>query len=340
MTTPLDLSQDAATPWRVVYSGLQFPGEVVVGGDWRDRYGEALPAGLSFRVAFLRSHAALHPPALAKGVVVAMPSPRPSPEAQQATRQLGALREVQAGYLTSTSSELRALGRSLAREEQKAAARLHTDLARAYASGAIVASTAVRGDAGAVFGLPGPTAWADSLAGAVLGVVHPQTPIAPSLLTRPVTPADVRPLLSVVSGSSDASSGGDAAMLLPGLRLRRQDLEHSPVLEFVQAAIKRGGKLGVVALLDELSQSLGLPRYLAPVFIVAYIARNRPASELDLMDSHEITHRSGAPFLGDRLSWDVLSDIAWPEDLERRVVALGPAQPPTSRSPLPYGVEL
>lgn len=341
MTTVLSLTQDATRPWRVVYSGLQFPGEVAVAAAWRSALGAALPPDLSFRVVFLRSRATIQPSALARGIIVAVPGTRPSQETQQATRQLSALREVQAGYATSASHELRAIGRALGQEEQEATVRLQGGLAQGYAAGTVVAATPVRAEPAAVFRAQDSAAWADALAHAVLASALPELPITPSLLPRPVTPADVRPLLAAIGGLAPRAPGeSDAAVLLAGLHLRRQDMERSPVLEFIRERLERKGRLELGALLGDLAVNFGLPRYLSPVHAIAYVARNRPASELLLKDGHAIRHRGGAPFLGDRLSWDVLPDLAWPEDLEAIALAITPPQPPSLRSALPYAVEL
>jgi hypothetical protein len=341
MTTPLDLTQDAVHPWRVVRGGIQFPGEVVVAATWRGELGRALLLGGHFRVVLLRTAPQRPPEPLAPGVAVAAPASTTSPELSDSQRQLGVLREVQAGYRTSGSTELRALGQTLAQEEQQAASRVNAALARSFAGGTLASATRLSTDSPSVFRGGGPADWASALALAVLRSTLPEPPTEPRAFARPVAPEDVTPLLDALTASRPNAAAEQAARdLLPGLRLTLRNLEASPVLAFIKGAMESQGGLDLSTFLGALSRRTGAPGYLGVVYAVAYVSRNRPAAELLLRDGHALRSRSGASFPGDRISADVLSDIAWPDDLARGVVAVTPPQPATWRTVLPYALEL
>ncbi|MSQ13902.1 MAG: hypothetical protein EXR47_07230 [Dehalococcoidia bacterium] len=341
MTTSLDLTQDATHPWRIVRGGVLFPGEVAVATAWRGELRSALPSGSHFRVVLLRTALQRQPESLVPGVVVASPVPTTSPELSETQRQLGVLREVQAGYRTSGGTEFRALGQTLAQEEQQAASRVNTALARSFAGGTLATASTLDTDSPSVFQGGVPADWASALALSVLRSTLPEPPTEPRALARPVAPEDVTLLLNALTASRpDAAAEQVARDLLPGLRLTLRNLDASPVLAFIKGVMESQGGLDLSAFFGLPSRQTGAPGYLGIVYTVAYVSRNRPAAELLLRDAHALRNRSGVPFPGDRISADVLSDIAWPDDLAREVVAVTPPQPATWRTVLPYALEL
>ena len=86
--------------------------------------------------------------------------------------------------------------------------------------------------------------------------------------------------------------------------------------------------------LDELCRSLGLTLPLATLYLLAFVRQTR--AEVELRPEHSVGRRDGGPFRGDRVTWDLMREIAYSDSLRDNLATLRQKPVVTCTSVLPY----
>ncbi|MCH8206946.1 MAG: hypothetical protein IH956_08070, partial [Chloroflexi bacterium] len=175
---------------------------------------------------------------------------------------------------------------------------------------------------------------------AVLLQAFPELPFDYHDFPEPLTSDTVRALFEgLFQGNSDAAALVRAYG--PGLGLTRAeapdvfDARDCRPLAIVRAEVEsRGAEMPARDALALLVRGQGLTRPLALLYLVAAV-RDRGV-ELTLTRDHDVTDVRGSPFLGDRITWDLVPEISFSEHLDHDLALVGARFSPTWDTVLPY----
>jgi hypothetical protein len=324
-------------PWRAVYSGFEYLGEVVAAQRWDPAWGDPLRGDLFFRIVFLTQP-------LGKAVVavqdrrIAVCLPRARRTQGQIDREFKSIAEARALYRTGGDAGAAQLRSILAEEEAKLQERLLEATARSYAAGRVVTASGLSVDPAAVFAEPGPEQWRQKLAGLLLHHAYLQLPVDPVAFPEPFGPGPAQRLFDgLFSPQPGPEARGALEAFGPGLGLLPGLWRASPLLEPIARVFHAGGaSVRISELMERLAHEEGFPYPLSALAVLAFAARNLPAVELTLPPNHRLRTRSGRVFVGSRLTWDLLPELAWDAALAASLDSLQLLSPPTWRAALPY----
>ena len=317
-------------PDSVFYHGLEYAGPAVREDRWDPEWGRPLEGDLYFRIVFLRQQP--HEASLDiqdSRVAVCVPGRRPSRGRGQVGKELAAIRETQALYLTRRDPETALIRGYLERQLEDAEGRLVMEEAARYTSGSIESPTVFSQDIDWYFAGPEPSDWIQRLASALLSWSYPSVPVEPSLFPRPLTPVDVTRIYeaifpSTVEGRSALGEFG------PGLGLSKPDAPltfdpgESQVFQEIRARLEVSrGQLSSADIHPLLAHALGLTRPLANLYLLAFTYYGQPETELRLAPDHGLTFRDGRPVRGRSLTRGFIPLLPWRDDyFDRKFVSL------------------
>lgn len=287
----------------VSYRGLRYRGEVISSERWDPALGRPLEWDLYFRIVAL-----LNPRSVPAGdiqdsrIAVCVPGRGTSRRRGQTDRELAALRETQALYITRGERETAPIRSYLDRQRRELEAQLISE------------------DAGGFFASSEPATWFTEIGEAVLAEAYPGLPIDPSMFPRPIAGEDV----AAIYGAVFARTAEGRALLGefgPGLGLTslREPLtvapgESMPFRQIRTALEDHGGDLPWDRIHPLLAHATGLTRPLASLYLLAFAYYGEPRTELVLAAGHGLTLEYGAPVRGDRLAREFMPYLPWRED--------------------------
>jgi hypothetical protein len=330
-----------AQPWVVHHRELEFHGEVIVAETIDPTWRMPLEGDVAFRVVFCTVPRRLGP-ARIQDPRTAMAVPRSAPDqARHAlSRELGSIHEARALYATGRDAETLAARRPIEEREVIVRGELARLMATSYSQGRIYAQEGIRLRPQDIFGEDDLDSWADALASAILLQASPELPFDHHDFPATLTSDTVGALFEgLFQGNPDAAALVRAYG--PGLGLTRADAPDvfdagaSRAIELVRAELEsRGWEMPARDVLEFLVRGQGLTRPLALLYLMACV-RNR-FIELTLTRGHNVTDVRGSPFLGDRITWDLVSEISFSENLDHDLALVGAPSSPTWDTALPY----
>ncbi|MBI4232857.1 MAG: hypothetical protein HY686_00255 [Chloroflexi bacterium] len=324
--------------WSAAYWGVEYPGEIITARQWDPAWGNQLPPGTYFRLVLLaepqRAPMRLGDPRIAVCV------PHAPGHQEGSRRQLHQVREAKAVYRAGPDRGLQDLLGPLEAQEHHLLGEVLHQQAADFSAGRIVGVKELRLDPKAVFNSPVPREWADTLARALLSHAYPRALVDLSSCPRPLASGDVAQLFDALFAPVPTSQAQETlACYGPGLGLTLPEFAGCLPLQLVTKEFTRarasGLPLPAKPLIDTLAND-GLPPPLPTLYLMAFVARNSPPVELGLRQGHHLQTRDGKPFPGDRLTWDLLSELAWAEDSGEAMETLRSPSQPSWRTVLPY----
>ena len=331
--------------WSVDYSGLEYTGEVIFSGSWDPEWGRPLVEDLQFRVVLLSTPRRMRIASLQDlRIAVAVPSRAPDAFKQTLQREVKALREARAMYLTEKRPDLSAVGRSMEEREQTVQAELTRLDARYHASGRIYSL----GDLGLApreaFTGANPELWASRIALTILTRAY-QHPLWDSgACPHPFTLEDARTIAQGLF-QADPEARPLVESFCPGLNITTADNpsildpQRSRVFQIFQEMLEEGG--GAVAsadLFQRLVHQAGLTPPLFSLYLLACLRVSR--CEVELVPDNKVKLRSGEPMVGGSLTWDLVPEIELADDLWRALGTIATGQPPSWNALIPYATSL
>lgn len=338
----LDFLLDAAgipQPWTAVYNGIEYPGELVSADEWEPRWGEPLVGDAFFRIVFLSAPVVGVEFDLKDGrVAVCLPGDTLALDAGPLGAEVRSIREARAAYATRPGSGTEPLQSALEEAEQLARKHLLEAAAQGFGAGTVVGSSGDIREAGDV--APGPVTdyWIDILAAGLLADTYPLIPIDGLAFPYPLDPQATSLLHQAMFATHPSADAIEAFRNFgPGLALTPPGYDDCPILDVIQEAMAGSGNaVGVSVLMDRLTHQEGIPKQLAALYLLAFIARNTPAVQVSVKATNAIQTMGGTAFPGDRITRDLLGSIAWSPELADGLDSLSLLQPPTWSTVVPY----
>ena len=337
--------RDEPQRWHVSHLGLDYPGEVIVAQEWRDEWGTPLEGDVYFRlVLFLEPQDVTEVTLRDPRIAVCLPDLQAVEEATRLGQEQQVLRETQATYLASPSTDLLRLARALEEEGHLIARRAQEAYLLALAQGSLITA---QGQARIQERVGEPTIIAElveELTTWLLATAYPSLPLDPSAFPSALTPDQVEVLYAGLTGQrGDSEAQFIAQAFGPGLGLC--DLaapltltpHQSPGIALVrQALAEGGGRVAADPFLHHLAHEQGLTYPPAILYLLLYLFSSGQDLELSLVPGHPLRLVNGTQLLGDALYSELVPDLAWPSDLKDWVRILGATSSSTWRSTLPW----
>ena len=330
-------------PWATVYNGIEYSGEVVSADDWEPHWGELLEGDSFFRIVFLNS--VPDDPTFDlydTRTAVCLPVSALDLDAGPLGEEVRSIREAKAAYATRPSPGAEPLRGALEEAEQLARQHVLDVTTQAFAEGTGLRADGVVLQPGDV--LPGPVSdvWIDALAEQLLAETYPLIPIDGAAFPTPLDAGGVALLFEALFASHPPANALECLRQFgSGLELAPPGYEDCAILDAIQEAMDAGNnEVGISTLMRDLTHQVGLSRPLATLYLLVFIARSTPAVQLSVQPSNSLKTRDGEPFLGDRITWDVLSTLKWSADIMSGLDTLSLLQPPTWRTVAPYAQQL
>ena len=328
-------------PWVLDHRGLEYRGEAIVAEALEPVWGRPLEGDLGFRVIFYTeprriSSERIEDPRIA----MAVPRRSLSVESQGVVTELSAVHEARERYATAGDPDQTALRNSMEERATTLREELYRRYARSFSEGRIYTHHGIAGSPAEVFQEGPPELWADSLASAVLLLAFPELPIDHAGFPGTLTPDTVS---KIYSGLFQGSPEGLRAVrdFCPGLGLTRLespaefDAADCRVLSVIRDELDRaGGRTPSAGMVRTLTEGYGLTDYLALLYLVAFVRQEQAEVEPDR--DRPPLNRDGAPFQGDRLTFDLLPDVDLGFEPATTLGELRVESPPTWDSVLPY----
>ena len=306
--------------WIVHHRGLEYTGEVIIADAVDVALGQPLEKGVDFRVVFFTVPRRIPSDRILDArIAMAVPHRAPTQLRETIGREIRAIHEASVRYITARDSDALALRRSIEEREASLRGELTRRYTLSYSMGRIYTHEGLGIRARDVFMEESLESWADLLASAVLMLAHPSLPVDhdsfPYALTSSSIPALYRGLFH-----DDSDEVELARAFGPGLGLTRQefpgafDASDCAALDIIQKEVEsRGGEIAAQDMLMELAVAHGLPRPLATLYLLAFVRQAR--AEVELEPGHGIEGLRGQPFVGDRITWDMVSGMSLTDSL-------------------------
>ncbi|MFQ5860509.1 MAG: DUF6079 family protein [Dehalococcoidia bacterium] len=332
-------------PVAVVHQGIQYQGEVVTAERWDPQWGELGAQDSYFRIVLLTQRQRVPPGQLRDArIVVCIPGRALLKRREGLMRELRAIREAGATYLTERDRDMALLRASLEQQAQELSTRFLQEEGHRYASGLVQTQIGRSLNARAIFSGPSPQAWVERLATTLLEWAYPGVPIRPRLLPRPVSPEDpARLFQALFAPQPEPAKKALLKELGPGLGLSKPEvpqephLEDCPVFPLLVSELEKGGvAVPAPELLRLLAHSHGLTYPLALLYLLAFIYHATPPVEIQLAPGHGLKLSNGQPLRGDRLTSELIPTLAWESALPQKAVSLTYPQEVSWNSALPY----
>ena len=300
----------------VAHQGLQYKGEVVLSEHWDPAWGHPLEGDVYFRVVLLEGRRRVPPADIQDSrIAVCIPS-RGRPRARgNLERELTAIREAQALYLTQRRPETDFVRSYVEKQRDELEQKLLEETVARYASGLIESPTSFGEDIGEFFSDPSPESWLRKVAGALLSWAYPVLPIEPSLMPEEI------PAIYYAMFASRVEEGSALVEYGPGLGLSRPQaplaVDPSDCQVFLQIRGELESHQGEISWQEvhpALAHSSGLTRPLASLYLLAFAAFGHSETELNLAPGHSLRFRDGRAVRGNRLTREFLGLLPWQED--------------------------
>ncbi len=298
-------------PFRAVYQGIEYPGEILVTETWRPELGE-IARDIHFRIVVLTRHQQV--PSIAdRRIALCLPA--------------RALKEERGVYRTGRKAK------ELLREQ-----------ASIYAAGQVCTRGRLAIDAREVFSAPDNEKRFRLIAFTLLSHAYPRLPIDTSALKKTFSPGDVAKLFDGFFGKGDNPEAIDAlknfAVAL-GLARPEDPLkfapENCPLFPLIAERLEgQGGSLPLSPLYRELGSSYGLTWPLITLYLLCFVRYKKPAVELRLKPDHVFSLRSGKAPPEASLTADLIPQIWWQSGLEEAFDILCYRGEPSWNELLPY----
>ncbi len=326
-------------PWVTVYNGIEYPGEVIAGDAWDSRWGERLVGDTFFRIVFLNAEPTNSDFKLRDSrTAVCLPGRSLDLDSGPLGAEVRSIREARAAYATRPGEGVESLQGVLAEAEQLAQQHVLAAAVQGFAEGTITRADNDMLQPRDV--LPGPVTelWIDSLAEQLLAEMYPLIPIDGASFPKPLDADGVYLLFQSLFDSHPSAAALEALSgFAPGLGLTPPGYEGCPILDEIQEVMAAENySVAVPALVKHLTHQIGLPTTLATLYLLVFIARNSPSVQASVSSQHGLRTRGGNVFLGDRITWDVLSALEWNPEMTSDLDVLTLLQPPTWLTVVPY----
>ena len=330
-------------PWTTVYNGIEYSGEVVSAGDWEPRWGEPLEGKAFFRIVFLHTTPDDRTFDLrGTKTAVCLPGTLLDLDSGPLGEEVCSIREARAAYATRPSSGVEPLQGALEEAEQLARRHALDATTQGFAEGTVLRADDAALQPGDV--LPGPVTdvWIDALTEQLLADTYPLLPIDGVAFPTPLDAEGVALLFEALLASHPTANAVEVLRQFgPGLELTPPGYEDCAILDAIQEAMDTANNdVDIGTLVRDLTHQVGLSGPLATLYLLVFIARNTPAVQVSIQSSNSLKTRDGEPFLGDRITWDVLSALQWSADIANGLDTLSLLQPPTWRTVVPYAHQL
>ncbi len=324
-------------PWTIEWRRLEYAGEVLVVGDLRAGDLAPLPDDVSFRIIF--SNKGLKPrdrPGDSR-TVLAVPRFRYDPVADT-DRTMGP-RTVSAPTRPGAAE----LQQILADQRRIDAANLRDRIVEGYANGRLYAYPGVELSPSDVFQSDSTESCVTAVASRLLSLAY-----LDRLFDETEFPGalDGDALAKLHAGLFRADVDAADAVLGygPGLGLVTADGEASDDLacaahDIITVEVEsHQGAAPARDIVDRLVCEHGLSRSLAMFYLLSFVRQFR--AEILLVDAHAVLTPSGDPFVGDRITWDLVGEIAFAETLLDQLGELRLNPAPAWGAALPYASAL
>ena len=306
-------------PLIVASQGLQYLGETVRLDRWDPAWGWTLDGDLYFRIVLLRNR---RPVPLSdiqdSRIAVCIPGRRLSKGYANVGKELTAVRETQALYLTQRDPKTAYIRNYLETQREELEGRMISEEMSRYASGHIESHAVLSEDIGEFFSDSEPVAWLHKLADALLCWAYPSLPLESALLPRPLAPEDIFRIYEAIF-SSDPEGRSPLGEFGPCLGLSKVhealtfDPEECRVFQQIRAELEsRGGELPWEEVHHLLAHASGLTQPLATLYLLAFVYYGHPEAELGLASDHHLTFRDGRLIRGTRLTRESVPFLPWP----------------------------
>ena len=330
-------------PWTAVYNGIAYPGEVVSSYVWEPKWGEPLGGDTFFRIVFL-SAAPAEPDFNLRDsrTAVCLPGKSFDLDAGPLGAEVRSIREAGAAYATRPGEGAQSLGGALAEAEQLAQQHMLDDAAQGFAEGTVIRSDKTVLQPGDLADGPVTQVWVDALAERLLADAYPLIPNDGASFPSPLDTDGVALLFQALFASHPTADALDVLRgFAPWLGLTPPGYEGCSVLDAIQEAMDAANNaVAISTLMDLLTRQVGLPRPLATLFVLVFIARNTPGVQASVGPQSNLRTRERNLFLGDRITWDVLSTLEWSHEIVSSLSTLTLLQPPTWLTVLPYAQQV
>ncbi len=330
-------------PWTTVYNGIEYSGEVISADEWEPRWEETLEDDVFFRIVFL--NAAPDDPTFDlrdTRTAVCLPGTSLDLDAGPLGEDVRSIREARAAYATRPDPGGEPVQGALEEAEHLARQHVLDATTQGFAEGAVLRADGATLQPGDI--LPGPVTdvWIDALAEQLLADTYPLLPIDGAAFPTPLDDDGVALLFEALFNSHPTAIALEClGQFGPGLELAPPGYEDCIILDAIQEAMDEANNaVDITTLMRELTHQVGLPGPLATLYLLVFIARNTPAVQLSVQPPNSLKARDGELFLGDRITWDVLSTLQWSQEITSNLDRLSLLQPPTWRTVVPYAQQL
>ena len=255
-----------------------------------------------------------------------------------------AIRETSARYVTAGDPSAPALRGAMRDRVESLRREAERRYAPSYAQGRVYthADIAIRPEE--IFVEDTPDSWTDRLVAAALEQAYPTLPIAHEDFGLTLTRDRVQALFrTLFQGETD--SEGLLRAFGPGLGItaneaaERFDAGACRVVDAIQQELdSRGEEAPASEILRILTETHGLTPALAALFVLVFVMRSH--GEVELRRDHRVQTRSGDPFVGDQLTWDLIAEVSFTESLTAEFGALRARVHPSWNTVLPYATHL
>ena len=327
--------------WTVQHRGLEYRGEVIVAEAVDPDWTLPLEGAVGFRIVLYTVPRRISGQSI-QDPCIAMAVPRRS--LTQVWQTLGTeiqyIHETRQRYSTARDVDALTMRQSMEDREASVRGEMARQYAQAYSQGRIYSHPRVRVRSRDIFAQDTPESWVEGLAAAVLEQAYPSLPLDHGDFPYTLTSEGIADLYrGLFQGDTDAA--GVVRAFGPALGLtRREDPElfdagRCPVFDIMQSELdSRNGELPARDMIGALTSSHGLTAALALLYVIAFVRQLR--AEIELGPDHRVQERRGAPFVGDRVTWDMVPEVAFSETMAESFAAIRLRPSPTWRTGLPY----
>ena len=313
--------------WIVHHRGLEYTGEVIIADALDPALGQPLEKGVDFRVVFFTTPRRIPSGRILDArIAMAVPHRAPIQLRESVGRELRAIHEAGVRYITARDSDALALRRSIEEREASLRGELTRRYTLAYSMGRIYSHASSRILPKDVFMEDSLESWADLLASTILVLTYPSLPVNHDSFPYTLTSSSISALHRGLF-HDDSDEVELARAFGPSLGLTRQespdvfDASDCAALDIIQKELEsQGGEMDAQDMLIELTRAHGLPRPLATLCLLAFVRQAR--AEVELEPGHAIEGLHGQPFVGDRITWDMVSGVSFTDSLADSLGAL------------------
>ena len=325
----------------VTCRGLEYPGEVVVADAVDPDLGRPLEGAICFRVVFYLVPrripvSQIRDPRIAKVV----PRRSADPAGESLSREVQAIREARERYVAGGDAESVAMRGTMAEREKQLQAEVAHRQALNYSQGRVYTQGGIILRPADAFSEDDVEAWVRRIVEMVFDRAFPSLPFDygafPATLTAEGIGDVFRGIFQGDPGAAEAAAAfGPALGLSSAESPLAFDGGECPVLRTIEQTLAlNGGEMPAEDLLAILSSEHGLNVALSTLYLLAFVYRSRAG--VDLRPEHPLQLRQGGPVLSDRITWDLLGDLAFSESLSGQLGTLRARPPLTWNVALPY----